>query len=331
MTTDAHAFSDRSEVRSLLRRRSWRSLPPQPARFSAAVRCGRSYILPSMPMVPTSGWAAKAATTRRAWATSASDGREAFVDGRDLVGMDGDPAGEAVAPRARQFPPGPRVPVVGPYNVSSGATPAAAAANRHCARRPDRVRSTRRRSCWIAPRARRRGPRPPRSWRRAAGGPARSCRAGTSPWRLGRDHHHLHLRRRHAGGDLEHIDVVRDSSRSCDAVDLRKQDAIETRAGPPPRDRRASARAERIDADQNAQSRGGPPSKPPPDRARPAFVGGATESSRSRISASAPMPRPWRTCARCRPARTAASAASCRTPQHQSGAEAMRRLPRRAD
>ena len=35
---------------------------------------GMSYILPSMPMVPASGLAAKAATTRRACAMSASDG-----------------------------------------------------------------------------------------------------------------------------------------------------------------------------------------------------------------------------------------------------------------
>src|ERR1700676_826842 len=43
------------------------------ARF-AAIRCGMSYILPSIPSVPESGWAAKAAITRRAWAKSASDG-----------------------------------------------------------------------------------------------------------------------------------------------------------------------------------------------------------------------------------------------------------------
>src|SRR4051794_36392654 len=43
------------------------------ARF-AAIRCGMSYILPSMPSVPASGWAAKASTTRRACARSASDG-----------------------------------------------------------------------------------------------------------------------------------------------------------------------------------------------------------------------------------------------------------------
>src|SRR6266436_9838165 len=43
------------------------------ARF-AAIRCGMSYILPSMPRVPASGWAAKAATTRRACARSVSDG-----------------------------------------------------------------------------------------------------------------------------------------------------------------------------------------------------------------------------------------------------------------
>src|ERR1700687_790 len=43
------------------------------ARF-AAIRCGMSYILPSMPSVPASGWAANAATTRRACARSVSDG-----------------------------------------------------------------------------------------------------------------------------------------------------------------------------------------------------------------------------------------------------------------
>src|SRR5260370_39339736 len=43
------------------------------ARF-AAIRCGMSYILPSIPSVPASGWAANAATTRRACARSASDG-----------------------------------------------------------------------------------------------------------------------------------------------------------------------------------------------------------------------------------------------------------------
>src|SRR5204863_2079462 len=43
------------------------------ARF-AAIRCGMSYILPSIPSVPASGSAANAATTRRACARSASDG-----------------------------------------------------------------------------------------------------------------------------------------------------------------------------------------------------------------------------------------------------------------
>src|SRR5450432_3874334 len=43
------------------------------ARF-AAIKCGMSYILPSIPSVPASGCAANAATTRRAWARSASDG-----------------------------------------------------------------------------------------------------------------------------------------------------------------------------------------------------------------------------------------------------------------
>ena len=43
------------------------------ARF-AAIRCGISYILPSIPSVPASGRAANAATTRRACAKSASDG-----------------------------------------------------------------------------------------------------------------------------------------------------------------------------------------------------------------------------------------------------------------
>jgi hypothetical protein len=43
------------------------------ARF-AAIKCGMSYILPSIPSVPASGWAANAATTRRACARSASDG-----------------------------------------------------------------------------------------------------------------------------------------------------------------------------------------------------------------------------------------------------------------
>src|SRR5215207_9682203 len=43
------------------------------ARF-AAIKCGMSYMLPSIPSVPASGWAANAATTRRAWARSASDG-----------------------------------------------------------------------------------------------------------------------------------------------------------------------------------------------------------------------------------------------------------------
>src|ERR1700683_5773434 len=42
----------------------------------AAVKCGMSYILPSMPTVPTSGLAAKAATTRRAGGRGASEGGE---------------------------------------------------------------------------------------------------------------------------------------------------------------------------------------------------------------------------------------------------------------
>jgi len=51
-----------------------RIVPTEASARFAAIRCGMSYILPSMPSVPASGWAAKAATTRRAWARSASDG-----------------------------------------------------------------------------------------------------------------------------------------------------------------------------------------------------------------------------------------------------------------
>ena len=50
------------------------SSPAEASARLAAIRCGMSYILPSMPSVPASGCAANAATTRRACARSASDG-----------------------------------------------------------------------------------------------------------------------------------------------------------------------------------------------------------------------------------------------------------------
>src|SRR5438270_12202680 len=75
----AHAFSDGRFVvcRLELVGQQATHVTSSPAEASArfaAIRCGMSYILPSIPSVPASGWAANAATTQRACARSASDG-----------------------------------------------------------------------------------------------------------------------------------------------------------------------------------------------------------------------------------------------------------------
>ena len=76
----------------------------QPMRASSACarkRCGRSYILPSMPTAPAPGCAAKAATTAFAFAICSGAGREHLVDHRHLRRMNGEPPAESVA--AREF------------------------------------------------------------------------------------------------------------------------------------------------------------------------------------------------------------------------------------
>ena len=74
----AHAFANgRVIVRRLELVGQCTHVTSSPAEASArfaAIRCGMSYILPSIPSVPASGCAANAATTRRACARSASDG-----------------------------------------------------------------------------------------------------------------------------------------------------------------------------------------------------------------------------------------------------------------
>ena len=65
----------------------------------ARARCGRSYILPSMPTVPAPGLAAKAATIALAFSICSGARREHLVDHRHLRRMDGEPPGKAVAAR----------------------------------------------------------------------------------------------------------------------------------------------------------------------------------------------------------------------------------------
>ena len=60
-------------------------------------RCGRSTIRPPTDSTPALGSASNAATIASAWAMSSADGREGGVDHRDLVGVDGELAGEAFA------------------------------------------------------------------------------------------------------------------------------------------------------------------------------------------------------------------------------------------
>src|SRR5687767_8648412 len=62
------------------RRRHRNQLPAAAASVRCAwTRCGRSIIRPSSASVPAPGWAAKAATTARAWAISASLGVKAAL------------------------------------------------------------------------------------------------------------------------------------------------------------------------------------------------------------------------------------------------------------
>lgn len=68
---------------------------PRPKTRSAAFKCGASSILPSSEATPSPP--AKAAPTARAWTRSASLGVESGVDHRDLVGVDREAAGEALA------------------------------------------------------------------------------------------------------------------------------------------------------------------------------------------------------------------------------------------
>ena len=71
---------------------------------SAALRCGLSTILPSILMTPTSPEAAKAATTRRAHATSSAPGAKLRFDDLDMLGMDDGLGAKAVAARGEAFP-----------------------------------------------------------------------------------------------------------------------------------------------------------------------------------------------------------------------------------
>ena len=58
-----------------------------------------SSIRPSSASAATPGFAANSATTRRAWAISSALGMKHSLITRDLVGMDRELAGEAIAPR----------------------------------------------------------------------------------------------------------------------------------------------------------------------------------------------------------------------------------------
>ena len=136
------------------------------------VRCGRSYITPSMPTTPAPGLAAKAAITiARAWAICSGDGVKTSLMTGDLRRMDRHLAGEAVAAGFLAF---------------------AAQAVRRCENRhrpcrspaPARPRRRRGRACapggrdrgsgrprrgWLRRRDRRRGPPRPRSGRSSRG------------------------------------------------------------------------------------------------------------------------------------------------------------------
>ena len=93
-----------------------------------------SIILPSSPTVPTPGLASKASTTRRAWATEASEGAKARLIGATCAGwMASRPRKPSVA-ASSEAASSPASSRKSAWSVSMGATPAAFAASSRFAR-----------------------------------------------------------------------------------------------------------------------------------------------------------------------------------------------------